>query len=438
MGIRDTDGEPADAALGAARCLPVHSATWRRYRYLIPLCGQAGSSLASLAVGLLLIRATAPAEYGLYVLGLSLALYSSSIQDGLVSGPLIVRASALAPSGRARYLKWNARAAIAWWLGLAAVGALLWEWLELRSPGLAPRGFGFATALAAVGWIAWDLQRAQAFALDRLDRLLAVDLTYVAGIAIGCVILWTAGSLSASAALICVGIAGICAWIAVAPAAASIETKVSRLRRSLAYWWARGRWSLASSQITWLQSQGYIYLVSALLGLEALAKVSAVRLLFAPLATLLAAWTKSALPRLSQRAAAGRGSEIRGLLERSSVLLLGTLVLWACAVVTLSGSVAQRLFGGKYADIPVLSLCWGLAFAASFLRGIWQTGLRAFGGFAVASRIAAVAFIVSASATCVGALAFRENGAVLGLAVAELTAGVLLAWTVIGYCRKQG
>jgi len=437
MGTRDTDGEPADAALGARRTHQVHSAAWRRYRYLIPLCGQAGSSLASLAVGLLLIRATAPSEYGLYVLGMSLALYSSSIQDGLVSGPLIVRASALAPGGRARYLQWNARAAIAWWLGLAAAGALLWEALELRSPGLGPRGFGFATAFAAVGWIAWDLQRAQAFALERLDRLVWVDLTYIAGIASGCAVLWTAGSLSASAALICVGVAGICAWIAVVPVAASIETKVSRLRRALVYWWARGRWSLASSQITWLQSQGYIYLVSALLGLEALAKVSAVRLLFAPLATLLAAWTKSALPRLSQCAAAGQGPEIRALLERASMLLLGTVVLWACAVVALSGWVAQRLFAGKYADVPVLSLCWGVAFAASFLRGIWQTGLRAFGGFAVASRIAAVAFLVSASATCLGALVFRERGAMLGLAVAELTAGVLLARTVLGHCQEQ-
>jgi len=162
-----------------------------------------------------------------------------------------------------------------------------------------------------------------------------------------------------------------------------------------------------------------------------------VRLLFAPLATLLAAWTKSALPRLSQCAAAGQGPEIRALLQRASMLLLGTLVLWACAVVALSGWVAQRLFAGKYADLPVLSLCWGVAFAASLLRGIWQTGLRAFGGFAVASRIAAVAFLVSASATCLGALVFRERGAVLGVAVAELTAGVLLARTVLGHCQEQ-
>lgn len=436
MQTPNTHGERAGAS-DALRALLMRIATRSRGRYLIPLCGQAGSSLSSLAIGLLLIRGTTPAEYGLYVVGFSLALYLSSIQDGLVSAPVIVRASALALGPRTRYLRWNARAAIAWWLGIAAAGSVLGEALGLRWPRLGPLGFGLATAFASLGWIAWDLQRAQAFALDRLGRLLLVDLTYIVAIAMGCAIMWAAGLLTACAALVCIGMAGTCSWIIAAPVARSVETKVVRLRRSLAYWWGRGRWSLASSQITWLQSQGYIYLVSALLGLEALAKVSAVRLLFAPLATLLAAWTKSVLPRLSQRAAAGQGPEVRSLLEQSCLVLLGILVLWASAIAALSGSVAEALFAGKYADLRVLSMCWGLAFAASFLRGIWQTGLRAFGGFAVMSRIAGLALIVSASATCLGALAFRETGAVLGLALAELIAGVLLARTVIAHCRER-
>lgn len=67
---------------------------------MTPLVGQVGISLSNLLMGVLLIRYAAPPEYGLYVLGFSIAMFLVGIQDGLISVPVMVRAGAFGGGAR--------------------------------------------------------------------------------------------------------------------------------------------------------------------------------------------------------------------------------------------------------------------------------------------------------------------------------------------------
>jgi O-antigen/teichoic acid export membrane protein len=196
---------------------------------------------------------------------------------------------------------------------------------------------------------------------------------------------------------------------------------------SIRYWLARGKWSLAAGQITWLQSQSYIYLIVAFLGLHALATVAAARLLFAPLTTGVAAWTKIMLPRLS---AGTTGRSMVRQLSVWSLLLIAVLGVWSAALVLGSGWIDERVFEGKYHDVQGVLICWAVVMCATFLRSVWQTGLRACNRFDSVFRISSVGAILSLVVISLGAQHFRVYGALLGLGLAELATSLLCMRTV--------
>ncbi len=401
---------------------------------MTPLVGQVGISLSNLLMGVLLIRYAAPPEYGLYVLGFSIAMFLVGIQDGLISVPVMVRAGAFGGGARERFLRWNRRALylcvslIAFVLivaGLPTVAAIGWE----VSPG-----FLVSVVAAAAAWIAWDFQRGEALALRRAGGLLRVDLTYLTVVAVGASALAAASRLSATAMLSTVACAAAgAAASGLVLARGRVLGRLLTARRALRLWWQRGRYSLLTGLVSWVQSQGYIYLCAGLLGLESLARVAAARLLFAPLATLLTAWSKATATGAAEQWREGRQPALLRTLLRSTAGFAALVALWCTVILAVQGFVLDDVFKGKYLDMTALVLAWGFAFLANAGRTVWQLGLRASGSFGQLARLAAMGAVVSLGVTFFGIHLLGEVGAIAGFAAAEALVGLLAAL----YCRSR-
>jgi O-antigen/teichoic acid export membrane protein len=183
----------------------------------------------------------------------------------------------------------------------------------------------------------------------------------------------------------------------------------------------RGRWSFAAAQASWVQSQAYIYITTAMLNLEALAALAAARMLVAPLATALAAWAKAALPRLAESAAHTRLAAA----WRSSAAFLGLVALWETALLLAGDLVAERLFLGKYPQIAELTLLWAIVMAANGFRTIMMTALRAGGHFTALTRASTAGAIATVMLCPLGVLVLAGKGALLALAAVEFAIGLL-------------
>ncbi len=194
-------------------------------------------------------------------------------------------------------------------------------------------------------------------------------------------------------------------------------------------WWHRGHWSFAASQITWVQSQGYIYICTAMLGLEALAALAASRLLIAPILPGINAWVRFFQPRLAETF--GRQEATHGirLLWISTGLLVTGCVAWGTTMTAAGDFLARTVLAEKFSTVHVLLALWTLAFACQAFRTVWWTALRAFGDFVLVTRVSVAGAVVSALMVPVGIRAFGEAGALLGLAASEALMGFVA-------CRK--
>jgi O-antigen/teichoic acid export membrane protein len=413
-----------------------HFATGKLARFSIPIIAQACLSVSNLLIGVLLVRYAPAQEYGLYVLGFSCMLVLLGIQDSLVSIPVTVRSSGFTPNAKARFLEWNRRALHSVFLLIATAGILLVPLFAAHPAFVGDPRFVMIIGLAGWSWNAWDFQRAVAFAKGRSHTLVKIDGVYLCAIAAAIGVLWAAGALTAFNVLAAMGLAAAISAYTSTGFAKALEFRWSRVTQVFKCWWRRGRWSFIAAQITWVQSQAYIYLVSAMVGLEALASVASARLLFAPMATVLAAWAKTALPHIAQFAHQRDTRSVLRVLLRASLGLLAANVLWATLIVLFHGFIVAHVFGGKYVETAALIPLWAFAFCTSSLEIVWLTGLRAIGEFRKLSHVGVAGAIVTMAGTLAGIKTFGASGAVIAFAVSELVMAAIAAILLLEHSRS--
>lgn len=387
-------------------------------RYSIPLISQACLSLTNLFIGLLLIKQTSAREYGLFVLGFSIMLFVFSIQDSLVSIPVTIRASGFQGLAKSRFLEWNRRLLHSTFLIIALLGICI----PLLFPNIAKQysNFIIVVTLSAWGWGAWEFQRTITFAKGSLIDLIRIDGIYLIGIIITTLILWVSGHLNALNMITIMGIMAISSAYLFTGTRSALELKLNRIFRAIRYWWAMGCWSFIANQITCIQSQAYIYLISSLIDLDTLASVSASRLLFAPLATIMNVWTKITMPKIAYHYMISNSHATMRVLYWSSAGLLALTLLWAGIVFSFQGILLPIIFQNKYSNISTFLNCWTFSFCMSCLSTVWLTGLRSKGEFKTVSRIGFAGSIITVLGTFLSIKLIGAPGAILTYGISDL------------------
>lgn len=408
-----------------------------RLGVFVPLAGQGGISATNLLIGLALIREGTPVEYGLYVLGFSIALFFVAIQEGLVAVPLMVRAGGSVGTQRMRNLRSHRRSLHSVVLGAVIVGLAGYGLLHSLFPATADPAFAAAVACFGAGYIAWDFQRVEAIANKRPVHLLLIDCTYIFVILIWLVLLVMSGAVTGAGVLGSMACAGVLAALVGMRGSPALEFRLRRIGLRVRGWWVRGRVSLAAGMVTWVQSQGYIYLCSALLGLATLAQVAAARLLFAPIATLLTGWVKATTTSAAENFRRGEYQALRRRL-RLSAMAFGILCLgWGALMIALEDLVRTTLFKGKFESLGPLIMAWAVAFMANCMRTLWQLNLRALARFDSLLKIACLGALLSTSSAVLAMQWLGGLGAVLGFALGEATVAVIASRVLAVALRRQ-
>jgi O-antigen/teichoic acid export membrane protein len=330
---------------------------------------QALLSATNLLVGLILIRHTSNTDYGMYVLVTTGGLLLSTLQSAFIQPPLVLRLSRSTLKERAELVGGVYRGQQRVWATLGIAGFVLIGILRVAGAidnSLALLSLAAVAALSAA--LFREFFRMVTLSYRRADDALKADACYGAMMLIG-VPLSTLFPAPAVAALLVLAISAVTGGAI-----------LSRLLRRFEPWNAHaspgllremfplGSWSALGAGTHWGFSQGYNYVVAALLDVSAVAALAATRLLMMPI-NLLSSGISSLMMATASSWLISHGP--RSLLRRLVLIALGLGALACCYFISiwfLRDWIFDHVMHKQFPHTDVLVAAWSAVFLVMLFR----------------------------------------------------------------------
>ncbi|MDH3274510.1 MAG: hypothetical protein OEM99_08220 [Gammaproteobacteria bacterium] len=399
----------------------------------ISVLNQAVSSGTHFLLGLYLVRALTPAEFGLYGIGFAICLFYAGIGNALFLTQMVVNTPDKLQADRLHYAA-NILMAVMLFGGFTIVCAwLVFLGGELGLPWRGDyAGYGIAVVAASVTYLLKDFFIRHAFTARKEAWALVVSCVVAATLA-GLLLFdhYSGRIITAERAL----------WIYAMSqlAGAILGFTLARLPMRSVAWshvhtdfreaWLGGRWATGVNLAYWLRTQAPIYLTAWYIGPIGVGYVIAAKVLISPVYIMANPIYQVMMPRIVEL----RNRDRRKMLRISGITtagLVGFAILYSTALLGAVDIIAPVVLGPQYGQIAPLAAAWSLVLILELARdgaGILFQALKRFRDLMLANAVSAGVAILSAALLLqlVGV-----PGAVLGVAVGELVLIVLL-WRMI-------
>ena len=330
---------------------------------------QALLSATNLLVGLILIRHTANAEYGMYVLVTTASLLLSTLQSAFIQPPLVMRISKATLEERSNLVGGVYRGQQRVWarLGAAAIVLIAILWLIGKIDNrLAILCLAAVAALAAA--LYREFFRMVTLSYRRADDALKADACYGALMLAG-VPLATLMPAPAVGALLVLCVSALVGGTILRRLLWRFEAW--NPKASPALWHEMvplGSWSALGAGTHWGFSQGYNYVVAAILDVGAVAALAATRLLMMPINLL-----SSGISQLMMATASSwllhHGA--RSLLKRLMMIAAGLGALACCYFLFVwffQDWIFEHLMKKHFDHTSELVAAWSAVFLVMLIR----------------------------------------------------------------------
>ncbi len=322
----------------------------------LSLVDQGVVSATSFFTAIIINRACAPDEVGLYYLSLTIVLISLGVHEHIIAAPYTIYSRRYQGAARAAYAGsvWMHHAVVT----LAAVGLLLLAILALTAVGgsaILPA----LVALVAAGPLMLLREWIRRFAFADLDfaTALAIDVSVAAVQLSGLLALAYFDRLALGAIFLVMGAA--CGLASLGWFLARTPRTVYDPRRYLADWkhnWAFGRWALRSYLVHNLVPYVMVWVVGAAAGTAAAGLFGACTTLIGLSTLLLTGVDRFLTPRAAQAFVEGGSQSLRRVLVPSVLLLTLALVPFALFVWATGPWLAELAYGEDFEHSgPVLA-----------------------------------------------------------------------------------
>lgn len=389
---------------------------------------QALLSAMSLVVGLVLIRHTADIQYGFYVLAANAGLLLSGLQSAFVQPAMVPQLFSATRAERAELVGGLFRQQRLFLLTVsgALVVAIFACWLGgiLRSDIAL---LGVATVASVTATLHREAPRMMLFAHRRSHDVLKSDACYVA-LGVSSVPLATLSPYPAATALFALALS------------ATVSGALGRRYLWRFEPWSRngpsvlrvlaplGGWAATGSAMHWAFSQGYNYLVAAVLDVSSVAALAATRLLLMPINLLSSGIMSLMMPTaIGWQNAHGPTRLFKRLCTVACALVLLAAIYFA--VLWLARSfVFAELLHKQFAQLDSLLLAWCAVFMTMVFRDQLQFLPAANGKFRASTFVTGTAAVVSLTIGYFFVSRMGVLGAPFGVLAGELVnlAGIVL------------
>ena len=391
-------------------------------KYATALVDQSVASAFAFVLSIVLIRIWEPEDFGVFAFWLTTLLFVIGLQNALVNTPLNIFIPASKTPGEVRQVEETL-----FTINLILVFAFVILSLTTGSwlPGASSNviSAGVIAALFLGGGLVREYERSRCFANQRPIGAFRINFVY---------------SLIGSIALVIaffdpdrLDLIMMFSILSVASIVSSFfGQKEARASSSTRLWppkmvnyhpiWSQSKWALVGVVTTNIQGRGYVYLVSAAAGLEALAMIAAAEIVFRPMGLLVTAWGRVSRPRLADLASQSDFVEFHRIV---GIALLGFFLSYGvlCGAVWLGWNLIEEyLYAERYSEMGSLVGGWALVVFIGSIRAIFSNSLQSLKRFkplATATILGSVVFLATALVVLPN-LGYRRI--LICLAVAEL------------------
>ncbi len=310
-------------------------------------------------VNLVLARTLSKEEYGMFALSYSVLVFMMGLHNAAILEPFTVYGSGKHSSRLTEYFQlmfWSNAA-----LGLLATMLLLALWLSLRgiAPRLLPRGI---TGMGlTVGVLLSGTLLRRIFHLQRQAALAAVASgVFFVTVAGGLWLTARTHVLDGFSVFLVLAAGWLAAGLGLSGQLPFGKTRQSFLAGQPDYWrehWKYARWVLLTAFVFQLTTQGYYWLVAALLSAGDVAELKAIALVVAPADQIFIALNYLVLPRLCAHYSAGRIESMLSAWKLYALAITAATISFFLFIRAFGKSVTHLLYSGRYdCAAPLLTL----------------------------------------------------------------------------------
>lgn len=194
-----------------------------------------------------------------------------------------------------------------------------------------------------------------------------------------------------------------------------------------------GSWAAGGVLVNWLQTQSYLYVTAALVGVAALGAANAAKTVMAPFTFIIPAFTQVLVPQLA-RMSRKNSSRLARRAWLYGASMSGVAMAYFLVLYLFWPEVVFLLFHGSYTpeDLKWMVVMWSVALIFQLNRDGLSMLFQAMGIFRQLTIVSAAAAAVAMGASTALALQYGAEGAIGGVALGELALAAML-WCV--YCR---
>jgi glycosyltransferase involved in cell wall biosynthesis len=360
---------PKDHTLNISQKITRLAVKYDLMKFITAIVSEGMLSLSHFATAFLLVRYAEKAEYGIYVILFSIVGIFGAYQTAMINGPLMVLANRKEGSERENYV-WGLTVGKNVIFGPAILALVMGGILYSLVYSYPSSYMGLSILLGTVitGYLGKEFYRTQKFIALDTSNILKMDIVNVLSMFAVILLLMYWNAFSSATGMCVLGVGYFSAYLFANRDAKRVMWKSSEvMKEALKENWHFGKWMVAGCTFTLIQERGYIYIVSAILGLSTLAEISAARLLFMPIGLLNACLGKIFVAKGSMMVSRHEEREF----SRLVIHLLGALtIIWFVyfATMELGSNTLIGLLGEKYSHTKDLVSLWG----AYFLVYTWR------------------------------------------------------------------
>ena len=389
-----------------------------RFKVLLAIGDQGLLSLLSFIAGALFVRYGTKTEFADYALVVSALTLASSFQAAGLTTPLTSLAAQLKPGARASFCRGFSRLNIILAVLCAVVVAVCFSLLPIaRDQSLF---LALACAFAVGGLWVREFQRTELYLHDLVRLALRTTaLSVLVSLSIIAVLLGAGHPMTAELALVAFATGSVLAAVLGTRANVSSNGPATTVAEAAAALAPYAKWSLPWTALTWLQNGAFAFIAGVVVSHEAIADVSAGRLLLAPIGLVIAGWARVYLPQAGAEIGSANIQRAWRLTTQSAIALGGIVVLYGGGATLAYHSVLSAVLPDGYRQLGVLVLAWGVYFLANVLRGVGTSALLTMGRFRTILGITLPGVAVGVASSVVLGGWIGASGVIYGMAIGE-------------------
>ena len=394
-------------------------------------------SVSNFVIGILMAKYASKSEYGMYVVLFSFIGILGGTRAGFINAPLMALVNAKKEDEKRIYVSSLS----------AGKNFLFVPVLLLISSGMILYGFindiqgyyikeGIVVFLVAFLYLSKEFFRTLQYVSMNTNAILRIDLANVVPVFAGMALLVHLDAVSSLTGILVLGFGYFAAYLLskrgnLYYAPVNGESIKNALKEN----WDHGKWMVLGVTSSLVQDRGYIYIVSALLGLSALAEISAARLFLMPIGLLAFS---------SARIAVAKGAKMVSLKENKEYqefifsFISVLLIIWFLyfLFVLLTSNMFIGFLGGKYSKTQNLIYLWGVFFFVYIVRVLLGTVMVVYREFRKQANYDMVGSALAIISCFVLINTVGRTGAIISLIIGE-TATMILYVKMYADIKKE-